>query len=62
MNSNGDMIYECSDEETKGKRVFYGLKKDGSFYFKDENGTEVPTKIITVIDETQTEDNKKYPI
>ena len=28
---------------------------------KNENGTEVPTKIITVIDETQTEDNKKYP-
>ena len=35
MNSNGDMIYECSDEETKGKRLFYGLKKDGSYYFKD---------------------------
>ena len=61
MNSNGDMIFECSDEEIKGKRVFYGLKKDGSFYFNDENGNKVPTKIITVIDETQTEDIKKYP-
>ena len=61
MNSNGDMIYECSDEEAKGKRLFYGLKNDGSYYFKNANGIEVPTKIITVINETETEDGKKYP-
>ena len=61
MNSNGDMIYECSDEETKGIRLFYGLKNDGSYYFKEANGTEVPTRIITVIDQTQTEEEKKYP-
>ena len=61
MNSNGDMVFECADEERKGKRVFYGLKKDGSFYFKDEYGNKVPTKILTVEDETQNEDGNRYP-
>ena len=62
MNSNKDMIYECSVEEAKGTRVFYWLKRNGSYFFKDENGKGVSTKIIIVKDETQTDESKKYPI
>ena len=48
LNSNGDMIFECSVEEAKGTRVFYWLKKDGSYYFQNEKGEKIPTKVITV--------------
>ena len=48
INSKGDMIFECSVEEAKGIRVFYWLNQDGSFYFENENGEKIPTKIITV--------------
>ena len=48
INSKGDLIYECSVEEPKGLRVIYWLKKDGSFYFKNENGEKIPTKLIIV--------------
>ena len=50
INSKGEMIYECSGEAVNGKRVFYGLKVDGSFLFENENGEKVPTKIIIVKD------------
>ena len=46
INSKGDMIFECS---TNGNiRVIYWLNKDGSFYFENENGEKIPTKIIIV--------------
>ena len=48
INSNGDMIFECSVEEAKGTRVFYWLNKDGSYYFENQNGIKFPTKVITV--------------
>ena len=48
LNSEGDMIYEGSTEEAKGIRVFYWLKKDGSFYFKNDIGEKKSTKIIIV--------------
>lgn len=41
------MIYECSVENTKIK-LFYLIKYDGSFYFKNDNGESIPTKIIIV--------------
>ena len=50
INSKQDMIFECSPKEATGKRLFYWLKKDGSFYFENEEGEKVPTKIITVKD------------
>ena len=48
INSNGDLIYECSVEEAKGIRVFYWLNYNGSFYFKNDNGDNIPTKVMIV--------------
>ena len=50
VNSKGDLVLEISTQESnyKGMRYFYGLKKDGSYLFKDENNESVPTKIIIV--------------
>ena len=56
VNSNGDMIYECSSEESDGIRQFYGLKKNGEFFFKNENGEDIPSKIIKI------GSNNSYPI
>ena len=47
INSKGDMIYECSVENTK-IRLFYWIKSDGSFQFENENGEKMPTKTILV--------------
>ena len=47
------MIFECSTEEENGRRLFYWLNNDGSYYFENENGEKVPTKIIIVKDEDQ---------
>ena len=56
LNSKGDLIYECSVEDNKGIRIFYWLKKDGNFYFKNENGEETPIKEIIV------KNGDNYPI
>ena len=50
VNSKGDLVLEISTQENnyKGIRFFYGIKKDGSYLFKNENNESVPTKIITV--------------
>ena len=45
INSKGDMIYECSVKNT-AIRLFYWIKRDGSFHFKNDNGETIPTKII----------------
>ena len=45
FNSNGDMIIEYSSSNS---RLFYGLKKNGKFFFKDENQNEIPIKEITL--------------
>ena len=47
INSKGDLIYESSVEGSS-KRIFYWIKKDGSFHFKNENGESIPAKIINV--------------
>ena len=49
INSKGDMIYECSVKNT-AIRLFYWIKSDGSFHFKNENGEAIPTKIIILPD------------
>ena len=52
VNSKGDLVLEISTQESnyKGIRFFYGIKKDGSYLFKNENNESAPTKIITVKD------------
>ena len=46
INSKGDMIAEFSQEEADGIRVFYGLKQNGDFYFKNEKNEKISTKIL----------------
>ena len=52
VNSKGDLVLEISTQESnfQGIRFFYGIKKDGSYLFKDENNQSIPTKIIIVKD------------
>ena len=45
FNSQGDMIIEYSKNKN---RLFYGLKSDGKYYFKDGSQNKVPTKEITL--------------
>ena len=35
------MIAEFSQEEADGIRVFYGLKQNGDFYFKNEKNEKI---------------------
>ena len=49
INSKGDLILKTSQENT-GIRYFYGLTKNGDFYFKNENNEKMPTKVIIVKD------------
>ena len=44
FNSNGDMIIEYSYQN---ERLFYGLKKNGKHYFK-ENNIDIPTKTLII--------------
>ena len=37
FNSNGDMIIDSSTTNYSGERKFYGLKKNGRFYFNKPN-------------------------
>ena len=55
FNSQGDMIIEYSKNKD---RLFYGLKSDGKYYFKDDSQNKVPTKEITL--EYGTNDVKRY--
>ena len=38
--SNKDMVLETSSFPTSNKRIFYGLKKNGRYYFKKDNSEE----------------------
>ena len=40
------MIADFSQEEADGIRVFYGLKQNGDFYFKNEKNEKISTKIM----------------
>ena len=46
INSEGDMFIEYSMDNS---RLFYGLKKNGKYYFKDEENKETPIKHYLVI-------------
>ena len=52
--SNGDMVFSSSSYPKSNKRIFFGLKKDGSFYFK--NTDEAPLKYLT----SDNEDENRY--
>jgi len=44
-NENGDMIVDTSkypDNEDSNERRFFGLRKNGTFYFKDKNNKDTP--------------------
>ena len=53
LSSKGDMIVDSSTDIRYGsnnefqKRVFFGLKRNGRFYFKDENSKEIPFYTLT---------------
>ena len=40
FNSNGDMIIDSEAYSISNERRFFGLKKNGRFYFKDSNNKE----------------------
>ena len=46
INSKGDLIVEFSTEENNGIRLFYGLKQNGNFFFKNSENSGISTKII----------------
>ena len=52
---NGDLIIEYSYED---KRLFYGIKKNGKNYFK-ENGTSVQTKSL-IIENNDSDNTNRY--
>ena len=61
INSKGDMIVEFSVEhDTSGKRLFYGLKQDGNYFFKNSDGSETPTKISSINDSSYRCESKHF--
>ena len=43
INSNGDLIYESYPFPCNSKRIFYGIKNNGRYYFKTgDNQEETP--------------------
>ena len=51
INSKGDMIAEYSREKY---RLFYGLDKDGLYYFTDKDNNEIHTKEIIITNSDST--------
>jgi len=52
--SNGDMIIETSSFPTNNKRIFFGLKKDGRYYFKTKDTKEeTPFNYLIADDEKE---------
>ena len=43
---NGDIIFETSSFPCNSLRVFYGLKKNGRYYFRNEEDKETPLFIL----------------
>ena len=52
FNSNGDMIVDSSAYPANNKRNFYGLKKNGRFYFNDINN-QLPGYYSMEVDHTK---------
>ena len=53
LSSKGDMIVDSSSYPKYGngneyqKKIFFGLKRNGRFYFRDENSKETPFYTLT---------------
>ena len=50
LNSNGDLFLETSSQDNKEIRLFYGLKKNGDFYFENERNEKIPSKEMVLKD------------
>ena len=48
-NKEGDIIKEYSSEDTDNLRIYYGLRKNGSYYFLNEPHTKKNILIILII-------------
>ena len=51
--SNKDMIFETSSFPMNNKRIFYGLKQNGRYYFKKSNSEEETPFYYLIADNTQ---------
>ena len=59
FNSNGDMIIEYSYEHNNN-RLFYGLNKNGKYYFKNSEENKIPTREITLSFNDNNGNAKRY--
>ena len=59
FNSKGDMIIDISSRPSSTKRRFFGLKKNGKFYFKDQNDSDTPYFSL-FINTTEREEERKH--
>ena len=53
---NGDLLFETNSYPCSSDRIFFGLKQNGRYYFKNENNEEVPTLKIN----TKTGEENNY--
>ena len=70
--SNEDMIFETTSYPRNNKRIFYGLKKNGRYYFKNSNSEETPFNYLIADNKNESKlesinhklmiDNKEYII
>ena len=58
-NKNGDLVILTTKFTGTGERLFYGLKKNGRFLFKNENSNEYPYLIFNISGE-ETSDQQKF--
>ena len=58
-NKNGDLVILTTKSPGTGERLFYGLKENGRFLFKNENSNEYPYLLFNISGE-QTEDQQKF--
>ena len=56
FNSKGDMIIDITSNPSTNERRFFGLKKNGKYYFKDQNDSDTPYFNL-FINKTDREDN-----
>lgn len=47
-NENNDIIIQTSKSIGTEDRLFYGLKSNGRFFFKNENQDEIPTLLFNI--------------
>ena len=57
--SNGDMILETSSCPGNSKRIFYGLKKNGEYFF-EKDGEKTPFFSINAKDQVDNTNNARY--